>query len=85
MGGYVVVECGKAQALDKLVPQEQLSVIEQASTRILWAETTPKRDRDGDVHMGAVLQDASTQAANAQEPSLLWHLQGECAKLRGWR
>ena len=31
--------------------------------------------------MGAVLQDASNRAANAQEPSLLWHLQGECAKL----
>ena len=31
--------------------------------------------------MGAVLQDASSRAANVQEPSLLWHLQGECAKL----
>ena len=27
MGGYAVVEFGKAQALDKLAPQEQLSVI----------------------------------------------------------
>ena len=42
MGGHVVVEWGKAQALDKLVPQEQLSVIEQASSRKKWAETTPK-------------------------------------------
>ena len=30
--------------------------------------------------MGAVLQDASGRAANAQVPSLLWHHQGECAK-----
>ena len=75
--GYAVVEWGKAQALDKLVPHEQL---QQASSRILWAETTPKWDRDGDVHMGAVLQDASSRAANAQEPSLVWHLQGQCAK-----
>ena len=45
------------------------------------AATTPKWSRDGDVHMAAVLQDASSRVANAQEPSLLWHLQGECAKL----
>ena len=45
------------------------------------AATTPNWSRDGDVHMAAVLQDASSRAANAQEPSLLWHLQGECAKL----
>ena len=31
--------------------------------------------------MRAVLQDASSRAANAQEPSLLWHLHGECGKL----
>ena len=31
--------------------------------------------------MGAVLQDVSNRAANAQEPSLLWHFQGECAEL----
>ena len=30
--------------------------------------------------MGAVLLDASSRAAHAQEPSLLWHLQGERAK-----
>ena len=45
------------------------------------ATAAPKWVRDGDVSMGAVLQDASCRSANAQEPSLLWQLQGECAKL----
>ena len=31
--------------------------------------------------MGAVPRDASSRSANAQESSLIWHLQGECAKL----
>ena len=80
MGGHDWV---KAQALDKLVPQEQLSVIVSRqeladnSVKLLWvkaqmehardaskaqqvsAATAPKWDRDGDVNMGAVLQDAS--------------------------
>ena len=30
---------------------------------------------------GAELQDASSRSTNAQESSLLWHLQRECAKL----
>ena len=33
------------------------------------------------VRMGAVLQDASSRSANAQEPPLSWHLQGYCATL----
>ena len=41
----------------------------------------PSGIRDGDVSMGAVLQDASNRSVNAQAPSLLWHLQAECAKL----
>ena len=81
----------EALALDKLVPQEQLSVMvsrpERADygpkllgSRYRWnthvgatqaqrvsAVTIPKWDRDGDVHVGAVLQDASSRAANAQE------------------
>ena len=98
-------ELVKAQALDKLVPQEQLSVTlsrpERAgyNAKLLWvkaqmehardatraqqvsATAAPKWDRDGDVSMGAVLHYASSRSANAQESSLLWHLQGECAKL----
>ena len=44
------------------------------------AATPPSWGRDGYVHMGAVLQDATSRSANAQEPSLLWHFQGESAK-----
>ena len=99
---YAVPEWVKAQALDKLVPLEQLSVIvsrpeladygvklvkaqmEHArgarQVQRVSAATVPKWDRDGDVNMNAVLQDASNQSRNAQEPSLLWHLEGECAK-----
>ena len=100
----VVVEWSKAQALDKLVPLEQLSVIVSRpellkyGLKLLWvqaqmehaggatqahqvsAATSPRWDRDGEVHMSAVLQDASSRAANAQEPELLWQLQGGCAK-----
>ena len=105
MGGYVVLEWVKAQTHDKLVLQQQLSVVVSRpeladyGLKLLWASaqmehargatqaqqvsaaTTPNWSRDGDVHMAAVLQDASGRAANSQEPSLLWHLQGECAKL----
>ena len=105
MGGYVVPERVKARAPDKLVPQEQLSVIVSRpeladyNAKLLWvkaqmehargatqaqqvsATAAPKWDRDGDVSMGTVLHDASCRSANAQESSLLWHLQGECAKL----
>ena len=104
-GGYVVLEWVKAQTHDKLVPQQQLSVVVSrpeladyglkllsASAQMehargatqaqqVSAATTPNWSRDGDVHIAAVLQDASSRAANAEEPSLLWHLQGECAKL----
>ena len=45
------------------------------------ATAASKWDRDGDVSMDAVLQVASSRSVNAQESSLLWHLQGECAKL----
>ena len=45
------------------------------------ATAAPKWDRNGDVSMGAVPQYASSRSAKAQESSLLWHLQGERAKL----
>ena len=104
IGGYVVLEWVKAQAFDKLVPQEQLSVIVSRpeladyNAKLLWVEahmehargatqalqvsaiSATKWDRDGDVSMGAALQDASGRSATAQESSLLWHIQGECAK-----
>ena len=47
----------------------------------VFAATAFKWDRDSDVRMGAVLQDASSLSANAREPSLSWHLQGYCATL----
>ena len=47
---------GQAQELDKLVPQEQLTVI-------------------------ASRPELASRSANAQEPSLLWHLQGYGATL----
>ena len=92
------------QALDKLVPQEQLSVIMSrvqitmrncCGSKQRWnkhvvqhkpsrsPQLHPKWDRDGDANMGAMFQEASNRSANAQEPSQLWHFQGECAKLAG--
>ena len=99
MGGCFVLEWVKARALDKLVPQGQLSVIasrlevSDCGRKLLWvkaqmeharaarqaqqvtAALAPKWYRDGDVHMGEVLQDAASRTANS------WHLRGQCAKL----
>ena len=109
MGGYDVPECVKAQALDKLVSQEQLSVIvsrpefaDYNNAKLLWvkaqmedargatqaqqvsATAAPKWDRDGDVSMGAVLQDASCRSADAQESSLLWHRPRRMCQACSW-
>ena len=46
------------------------------------ATATPKWDRDGDVSMGAALQDASSRSANAQESSLLRHLKENVPSLQ---
>ena len=84
MGVYVVPE-RVAQALDKMVPEEQLSVIvsrPELADFLLWvdgrmehargatqyqqvcAAFAPQGDRDGDFHLGAVLQDASSRGAS---------------------
>ena len=88
-GGYVELGWVKAQTHDKLFSQQQLS----RACR-LWAETVVGQCTDGTRtwrNTGpAGLRSHHAQmepgwrcphAANAQEPSLLWHLQGECAKL----
>ena len=51
MGGYVVPEWVKAQALDKLVPQEQLSVIvsrpelADCNPKLLWVKAQMEHAR----------------------------------------
>ena len=79
IGGYVAPAWGKAQALDTLVPQEQLSVIVSSpeladyGVKLLWVKAQMEHtwcspNRSPQLH-------ASNRSANAQEPSLLWHLQ----------
>ena len=59
-----------------------MRVVRHRPAQQISAAISPQYDRYGDVHLSAVLQDASSQAANTQEPSLLWHLQGNLLSLR---
>ena len=94
MGRYIVPEWVKAQALDKLVPQEQLSIIvskpEACKPKRRWnmhvAQHKPNRSPQLQVESRWRRQYGCNTAryflsiCDAQV-SLMWHLQGECAKL----
>ncbi len=99
LGGYAIPDWVRAQALDKLAPDELLRTIvgspelAECSAKLAWVKAqtehargaaqaqhvggapATRRDKDNDVHTGAVAVDRCTP-----EPPLLWHLQEECAK-----
>ena len=95
MGGCVVPEWIEAQALDNLVSQEQMSVtvnrpeLADYGLKLMWskhrwnthmAKHRPSRSPQTP-HQNGTEMEMSSRPANAQEPSLLWLLQRQCAKL----